>query len=270
MSVLEAQIREAIQRLGSELEPPARWEAILWQSFEFLRDREVTSLDEVTATDIVGFMFRPGPNQGLSRNTVGDRGSVMYWLFQERAEELGIPAVKDVAVPIPGQPTRPLTSEEMLDVQRVVRRGVAAARVALAQTAMSTGEVCDIPVRAFDDPDDPRVVRWPDKHGVERLFVLTEWGRYAVRHRIHQVGGDPEAFVAYEGQGAPGTPARRSAASKDLGKVLTHAGLDYDPAVKPKSISYWGGLVCRDRGESPETVARLLGVRTENLPRFLL
>lgn len=269
MLVLEAQIREAIERLSSETKTPGRAEVILWRFVKFLKDRGVTSLGEVTANEIVGFMFRQGPNDGMSRDSGGDRWSVMEWLFSDRAEELGKSASRWMEDPIPGSPTRALTNEEMRECQRKVLPGVSAARVALAQTAMSPGEVCDIPVSALDDPNKPTEVKWPDKHGVERIFVLTEWGRYAVRTRVDRVGGDPEAFVAYDGQAAPGSAARRSAASKDLRKVLDKARLDFHLGVRPKSISYWGGLVCRERGDSPETVARLLGVRTENLPRFL-
>lgn len=267
MSELEDELRDALERLGSEMEAPQRWEAILVQLFDYLGDQGIGSLDALSPKDLVGFLFRHGPNDLLSRNTIGDRGAVAYWLLRYRAPELGFPPAKVESMP--GQPVRALTTEEMVKVQRVVRPGVAAARVALAQTAMSTGDVCDVPISALDAPDEPSVVRWPEEDGTTRVYVLTDWGRYVIRDQVRRAGGDPQAYVAYEGMGAPGSAARRAAASKILTHTLEAAGIAQDPAVKPRSISYWGGLVCRERGESPETVARLLGVRTENLPRFL-
>ena len=269
MKVLTGEFEDALARIQWQVGVRSAWKTILWQFHNFLDDRELTSLEDVTAGDMVSFLYQPGRNEVPSRNTFGDRASVMWWVLHDRLDDLGMSTARTSPGQLPGQPFRPLTTKEMIDVQRAVPRGVMSVRVALAQAAMSSGEVCDVPVGAVDNPNSPSVVIFPDDAGRDRTYVLTEWGRYVVRERLRDVGGDANAFLAYEGSAPVSSQARRSAASKGLRKALDLAGLEGDPEVKPKSISHWGGVMCRQRGESPETVARLLGVRVENLPGYL-
>jgi hypothetical protein len=132
---------------------------------------------------------------------------------------------------------------------------------------MSSGEVCDVQVRALDDLKQPRLVRRPGRQGgPEREHVLTEWGRVVLGQRVQDLDGSPDALLAYMGRGGPGSSARRSAASKDLAKVLGLAGLGSDESVMPKSITYWGAARCVGLGATIGQVSYLLGVKEDNLP----
>ena len=277
MSILDDEFREAMRRLRTEKgrlgevrsEVTVRqMETMTLEFREVLAEAGVASLAEVTAAHCGRYIYGLTARGGFpSDHTVVNRRVVLRYLLADRRTDLQLDPASEVA-PVPSRPSRrcrPLTDEEMVRAQDAAPHGVDAARLALAQTCISSGRVCDVAVGDVDDLVSPHSVT--DNEG--RVYVLSEWGSQVLARRLEELDGDPATPLAYEGWEGSGRGAKRAAASKGLRGVLNAAGLSEDSSVMPKSITYWGATRQRRLGANPETVAHLLGVKVNTLPEFL-
>jgi hypothetical protein len=246
---------------------------MLWEFYDLLGVVGVNRLADVTPGQCGAYLYRvTARGAPPAENTVVNRRVTLRGLFKPMRDISGTDPSTRVD-PVPSRPTpsiRALTDQEMAVAQQVAAPGVSESRVALAQACISSGEVCDVQVRALDDLNEPTLVRRPGRQGgPEREHLLTDWGRVVLGQRVRDLDGSPDALLAYMGRGGPGSSARRSSASKDLAKVLGLAGLRSDESVMPKSITYWGAVRCLGLGATIGEVAYLLGVKEDNLPRIL-
>jgi integrase/recombinase XerC len=228
-----------------------------------------SSLLSSTAEDAVGFVRAPTRRrQPPALHTLHLRRSVLRTTYRT-ITAAGI----DVADPTRGlalppktdRVARPVDDDELVLIRLAAltmhrNPAIAAATVALAEAAASTGELPRI--RPSDIDLAGGHVTLP---GVGRLLPrrapLTTWGRHALT-RLLDRPTTPEVPVLHFAPSPPGSHRAQALTVRRIRRILDVAGLGAEADVKPNSIRLWAGATVLAGGGTIDSVAERLGIRS--------
>jgi site-specific recombinase XerD len=242
-----------------------------------LSAQNVATAAEITPTHCQGFldaMTREGRPPELS--TRHARRVALRMLFRSW-RDLNIP-VHDPTLdldlpPRTSRAARPLTDAEVTLGRTATRLGNAgsaslqrAVAWALAEATAVTSEVSAIRICDLDDPAEPRYVDLPGTRRVDaRVGELTEWGNAVIKRQVALLRErrlNSATLLTYRGNGAPGQHVAQAAVCNAISAVLTDAGLNHEPDVRPASVRNWAARRLYDAGMPLDRVAVRLGARS--------
>jgi site-specific recombinase XerD len=180
----------------------------------------------------------------------------------------GDPTIDTELPPRSTRAARPLTDDEIHLCRtttfgprfRDLRRPTA---WALAEATAATSEIPTIRHRDLLLTRDGLAVGLPGTRRLRpRTIALTEWGQTIVTQRLDELSDDLDDLLCYSGSAPARSVARHAAACTLIAAVLSKAGLDREPDVRPASVRHWRARSAFDGGASIETVANLLGHRS--------
>lgn len=236
----------------------------LWRGFTTRAERQsigsVAGVDHEVVLDFVQARNRDGSVPSTATMHLR-RWSVrlLFQMLREIGVGVGDPTVDINLPPRAAGPIRPLTDAE-IELCRLlaVHPPEATLKPAAWGLAEATAATSEIPaIRRRDVAGG--AVRLPGSRLLQpRRADLGEWASLQIERRLHDLDGDPDALVAYLGDGK----RPQAAAAMVIGKVLRRAGLAGEPGIKPASIRAWAGRRVFDETGSIEAVAQHLGLRS--------
>lgn len=236
----------------------------LWRGFMTRVERQgvesVAGIDHDVVRDFVWARNRDGTH--ASTATMHVRRWSVRFLFQ-MLREMGVAVVDptiDIRLPPRATgPIRPLTDAEVeLCRLLAVHPPEATLKPAAWGLAEATAATSEIPAVRRRDVTKSAVHLPGSRLLRPRRAELGDWARMQIERRLHDLDGDPEALVAYLGDGK----RPQAAAAMVIDKVLRRAGLAGEPGVRPASIRAWAGRRVFDETGSIEAVAQHLGLRS--------
>ena len=256
--------QQTLRRLGTEM-------ALFVQR---LRIEGVASLKDVTASVAQDFIdeavSRPGAVKywaDPSESTRRLRRSALRLMFStarvlnlcEHEPTLDIEVYYRTSVT-----TRPLTDEEIVELELAARQTLDATRLPAALAiAQAGGFASEVGAAVASDVDLAHQRVWLHSGGRRRRprwGSLTDWGVKALERRIRHLGIDPNNDGALVYEGRRGGESLEASASAALGDVLGLAGLQGERGVSPRSIPAWAARREFERTGLIQTAMRVLGI----------
>jgi integrase len=228
----------------------------------------VTQAASITEDHVLAFRSSPRLNgREPSAGTARARHFAISLLLS-RGRVLGlIPFDPTLDLASPPRPTRLLTralADDEIELGRcwAINSATSLRRPIAWALSEATAWTSEIGSARIEDADIDHLRVW--LHGSStkdsRWGYLTDWGAIQIERRLRKAKDlDPAApLVAWR------TPpkAGRAAASQAVKETLAAAGLNRDPAVRPRSIVAWRGRSLLAEGQDFAQVARALGYRS--------
>ena len=268
-------LAEQVDRLRPGIDAVAdpRWErtsTILDRFSRFAAEGcGLVDMDEVTPSIAQSFVTAPtSTGEPPSISTMHWRRTALRLLFRaarRRGLVDGDPTLDLDLPPRSSLGTRPLTDDEVTLCRSVAQWSLAGSRrAAVWALGEATCRSSELPNVTGDDVDldSGRVWIGGGKATEPRHGQLSDWGLVQVRARIKELETSSLPLV-YSGRSPAG--AGQVSGASALVDVLTRAGLNHEPDVRPGSVAAWAGRrVLEDTGRI-DCAARALGVR--NLDR---
>jgi integrase len=230
-----------------------------------LRRSGIDELGATTAEAAERFISMPTPGGTQSAATMHFRRSVVRLVFAA-ARRLGTAAgdpTLDLSLPPRSSAqARPLADEEIaLCRQTAVSLGRTrhAAALALAEATARTSELALVR-RSHLDLERGRVWIVGSSRTDPRWGPLTPWGIHRLRARLERPREDVDFPLI--SKGSESAESRQASSCIALSQIFEACGLRREPDVRPVSVAAWAGARAFARGDSIETVARLLGMRS--------
>jgi integrase len=230
-----------------------------------LRRLGIDELEATTAEAAERFVSMPTPGGTPSAATMHFRRSVVRLAFAA-ARRLGIAAREPTLdlwlPPRSSAQARPLTDEEIaLCRQSAVSLGPSrhAAALALAEATARTSELALVS-RSHLDLKRGTVWIAGSSRTDPRWGPLTPWGIQQLRGRLQRASEDGD--FALISKGSDSAESQQASSCIALSQIFYACGLRREPDVRPVSVPAWAGASAFARGESIQSVARLLGVRS--------
>lgn len=236
----------------------------LWGGFTTRAERQgIGSVAEVDHEVVLDFIQARNRHGSLpSTATMHLRRWSVRFFFQvlrETGVAVGDPTVDIRLPPRATAPIRPLTDAEV-ELCRVLAAHPADATLKPAAWGLAEATAATSEIPAVRRGDIRRgAVRLPGSRLLlPRSAAPGEWAITQIERRLREIDADPDALVAYLGDGK----RPQAAAAMVIGKVLRRAGLAGEPGVRPASIRAWAGRRVFDETGSIEAVAQRLGLRS--------
>ena len=245
----------------------ARLEILMAQFSRFVeRAYGVRSLDEVRPEMVGAYLSAP--------RTDGTEPGVSLQHFRRLAVRVLFRACRSVGV-VEGDPSldaalparsraefRPLDDEEVglcrAAASGSLRRVRSAVAWALCEATARTGELPKVTVADLD-LDGGRVWIAGTPRTLARWGHLTDWGLTQVRRFVEQLDCDPTAALVC---GSVDAALAQSSAVGIITRVMTYAGLNGAPGVRPSSVAAWAGRRIFDETGRIDLAAQRLGMRS--------
>lgn len=223
-------------------------------------------LDQVTQSTAHSFVTAPtSAGEPPSTSTMHWRRTALRLLFRAaRRHGLvdGDPTLDLDLPPRSSLGTRPLTDDEITLCRSVAQWSLAGSRRSAAWAlAEATCRSSELPNITGDDIDldSGRIWIAGGKATQPRTGQLTEWGLVQVRARLEELDALLQPIV-YSGRSSAGAGQVSGAAA--IVDVLTRAGLNQEPDVRPGSVAAWAGRRVLEETGRIDCAARALGVRS--------